>query len=42
MAYGSLYNDLIFPYVSDDPACFNFLSRKKFSEDEKFITTYLS
>ena len=35
MAYGSLYNDLIFANGNDDPACLNFLSWKKFSEDEE-------
>ncbi len=35
MAYGSLYNDLIFSGVDDVPSCLNFLSWKKFSEDDE-------
>lgn len=36
MAYGSLYNDLIFSHnINDDSSCLNFLSWKKFSEDDE-------
>ena len=35
MAYGSLYNDLIFASDNDEPACLNFLSWEKFSGDDE-------
>ncbi len=35
MAYGSLYNDLIFASGDDKPACLNFLSWEKFSGDDE-------
>lgn len=35
MAYGSLYNDLIFSSNNADSSCLNFLSWKKFSEDKE-------